>query len=133
MKPVSFSPLPLPPSSSFLRPPPSSSLPLSLSLLLALFSPTPDIEKYVTVDAYATEEEDELSFPKGVMVDVLQKSLDGWWLIRYNSKTGLAPATFLRRVESGDSIPVRNFTDHLGAIEGTWSIKQCMQDALLAG
>ena len=91
-------------------------------------TPTPDIEKYVTVDAYTTEEEDELSFPKGVMVDVLQKSLDGWWLIRYNSKTGLAPATFLKKVESGDSIPVRN---HLGAIGGTWSIKQCMQDALL--
>ena len=83
----------------------------------------------MTVDAYLTEEEDELCFPKGETVDVLQKSLDGWWLIRYNSKTGLAPATFLKKVESGDSIPVRNFTDlSWGQLEGH-GVLQCIEEA----
>ena len=59
--------------------------------------PFPDIEKYTTVDAYTAEEEDELSFPKGVMVDVLQKSLDGWWLVKHKGRTGLTPATFLKK------------------------------------
>ena len=63
----------------------------------------------MTVDAYTADEDDELSFPKGETVDVLQKSLDGWWLIRHRHKTGLAPATFLKKVEQsspGDHNPV---------------------------
>ena len=61
---------------------------------------TTDIEKYLTVEAYVAEEEDELSFPKGVTVDVLQKSLDGWWLVKHEGKAALAPATFLVKKES---------------------------------
>ena len=45
------------------------------------------------------EEDDELSFPKGVTVQVLQKSLDGWWLIKHDGKAALAPATFLVKKE----------------------------------
>ncbi len=60
-----------------------------------------DIQQYTSVEAYTADEDDELSFPKGITVDVLQKSLDGWWLIKCQGKTGLAPATFLKRgVES---------------------------------
>lgn len=64
-----------------------------------------DIEKYVTVEKYTAEEDDELSFPKGVTVDVLQKSLDGWWLIKHDGKTALAPATFLVRKEPSENSP----------------------------
>ena len=56
-----------------------------------------DIEKYYSVDDYEAEEEDEISFPKGAVVDVLQKRLDGWWFIKHEDRTGLAPATFLRK------------------------------------
>ena len=56
-----------------------------------------DIEKYYSVDDYEAEEEDEISFPKGAIVDVLQKRLDGWWFVKHEDKTGLAPATFLRK------------------------------------
>ena len=31
-------------------------------------------------------------------MDVFQKRLDGWWVIKINSKVGLAPATFLKKV-----------------------------------
>jgi len=71
----------------------------------------------MTVDAYTADEDDELSFPKGETVDVLQKSLDGWWLIRHRHKTGLAPATFLKKVEQsspGDHNPVSKKGGGLG-------------------
>ena len=60
------------------------------------------MERYITVEKYTAEEEDELSFPKGVTVDVLQKSLDGWWLIKHDGKAALAPATFLVKKETSN-------------------------------
>lgn len=51
------------------------------------------------MDNYEAEEDDEISFKRGAIVDVLQKSMDGWWLVRINKAVGLAPATFLKKVE----------------------------------
>lgn len=59
-----------------------------------------DIERYYTVDNYQAEEEDEVSFKRGITVDVLQKSLDGWWVVKIDKLVGLAPATFLKKVEN---------------------------------
>ena len=49
------------------------------------------------MDDYEAVEDDEISFPEGAVVDVMQKRLDGWWLVRYEGQTGLAPGTFLRK------------------------------------
>lgn len=38
---------------------------------------------YCAVRSYSTKKEDEVSVPIGSVVEVLQKSDDGWWLIRY--------------------------------------------------
>lgn len=51
------------------------------------------------MDNYQAEEEDEISFKRGATVDVLQKSLDGWWVVKLDKVVGLAPATFLKKVE----------------------------------
>lgn len=40
-------------------------------------------EKYVTVQSYTSEGKDEIAFEKGVVVEVIQKNLEGWWFIRY--------------------------------------------------
>ena len=48
-----------------------------LLLLLLLLE-----ERYIAARAYSANEPDELGFQKGVVVDVLQKNVDGWWLIR---------------------------------------------------
>lgn len=61
------------------------------------------MEKYYTVDDYQAEEEDEISFKRGLTVEVLQKSLDGWWVVKVDKVVGLAPATFLKKVESGSA------------------------------
>lgn len=39
-------------------------------------------EKYVTVQPYSSQGKDEIAFEKGVIVDVIQKNLEGWWFIR---------------------------------------------------
>ena len=49
------------------------------------------------MDDYEAEEDDEISFPKGAVIDVMQKRLDGWWFVRFEESTGLAPATFLKK------------------------------------
>lgn len=33
--------------------------------------------------SYSTKKDDEVSVPIGSVVEVLRKSDDGWWLIRY--------------------------------------------------
>lgn len=38
---------------------------------------------YCAVRSYSTKKHDEVSVPIGSVVEVLRKSDDGWWLIRY--------------------------------------------------
>lgn len=35
------------------------------------------------MQSYKASAEDELSFDVGVMLKVVEKTLDGWWLVRY--------------------------------------------------
>jgi len=51
---------------------------------LLSFSPLAE-EKYVTVQPYSSQGKDEIAFEKGVIVEVIQKNLEGWWFIRYAS------------------------------------------------
>ncbi|XP_013857665.1 SH3 and PX domain-containing protein 2A isoform X2 [Austrofundulus limnaeus] len=56
-------------------------------------------EKYVTVQPYTSEGKDEIAFEKGVIVEVIQKNLEGWWFVRYQDKEGWAPASYLKKVK----------------------------------
>ncbi|XP_047207305.1 SH3 and PX domain-containing protein 2A-like isoform X3 [Girardinichthys multiradiatus] len=56
-------------------------------------------EKYITVRPYSSEGKDEIAFEKGVIVEVIQKNLEGWWFIRYQDKEGWAPASYLKKVK----------------------------------
>ncbi|XP_053550173.1 NADPH oxidase organizer 1-like [Bombina bombina] len=50
----------------------------------------------VVVKAYEAQNEDELSVSIGVLVEVLKKSDNGWWVIRYNRRTGYIPSIYLK-------------------------------------
>ena len=50
---------------------------------------------FTTTSEYQAEEEDEISVPKGVDVQVVKKSITGWWTVKYEGKLGLFPASFL--------------------------------------
>ncbi|KAL0964464.1 hypothetical protein UPYG_G00324190 [Umbra pygmaea] len=65
-------------------------------------------EKYMTVQSYTSEGKDEIAFEKGVIVDVIQKNLEGWWFIRYQGKEGWAPASYLKKVKEDISPRINN-------------------------
>ncbi|XP_065184888.1 SH3 and PX domain-containing protein 2B-like isoform X1 [Sycon ciliatum] len=55
-----------------------------------------DEEKFVTTQEYKAQARDEISFEKGVVVEVVQKNLEGWWRVRYQGKEGIVPAAYLQ-------------------------------------
>uniref|UniRef100_A0A667YDM6 NADPH oxidase organizer 1a n=1 Tax=Myripristis murdjan TaxID=586833 RepID=A0A667YDM6_9TELE len=46
--------------------------------------------------SYKATKDDELTVEIGSVVEVLQKSENGWWLIRYSGKAGYIPSMFLK-------------------------------------
>ncbi|XP_035419362.2 LOW QUALITY PROTEIN: NADPH oxidase organizer 1 [Cygnus atratus] len=51
---------------------------------------------YFVMRAYESQKVDELSLNSGVVVEVVRKSDNGWWLIRYNGRTGYMPSMCLQ-------------------------------------
>ncbi|CAL1577563.1 unnamed protein product [Knipowitschia caucasica] len=72
-------------------------------------------EKYVTVQPYSSEGKDEIAFEKGVIVEVIQKNLEGWWFIRYQDKEGWAPASYLKKAK--DDLSPRTKKPVAGPVE----------------
>ncbi|KAM3605980.1 uncharacterized protein V6R79_008453 [Siganus canaliculatus] len=72
-------------------------------------------EKYVTVQPYTSQGKDEIAFEKGVIVEVIQKNLEGWWFIRYQDKEGWAPASYLKKMK--DDLSPRKKTGASGPVE----------------
>ncbi|XP_056430802.1 SH3 and PX domain-containing protein 2B isoform X2 [Hyla sarda] len=58
-------------------------------------------EKYSVIYPYTARDQDEITLDKGVIVEVIQKNLEGWWKIRYKGAEGWAPASYLKKI-SGD-------------------------------
>ncbi|KAF1379441.1 hypothetical protein PFLUV_G00176090 [Perca fluviatilis] len=51
---------------------------------------------YTAVKGYKATKDDEITVAIGTVVEVLQKSDNGWWLIRYNGKEGYIPTMYLQ-------------------------------------
>ncbi|XP_023140615.2 NADPH oxidase organizer 1a [Amphiprion ocellaris] len=51
---------------------------------------------YTAVRSYKATKDDEITVTIGATVEVLQKSDNGWWLIRYNGKAGYIPTMYLQ-------------------------------------
>ncbi|XP_071318676.1 NADPH oxidase organizer 1b [Trachinotus anak] len=51
---------------------------------------------YCAVRNYSTKKDDEVSVAIGSVVEVLRKSDNGWWFIRFNGKTGYIPSMYLQ-------------------------------------
>ncbi|XP_059509882.1 NADPH oxidase organizer 1 [Stegostoma tigrinum] len=52
--------------------------------------------QYYAVKSYEAKNEDELSMNVGVIVEILKKSSDGWWFIRYDGQSGYVPSLYLQ-------------------------------------
>ena len=40
-------------------------------------------EKYSVIYPYSARDEDEIDLERGMIVEIVQKNLEGWWKIRY--------------------------------------------------
>ncbi|XP_067858036.1 SH3 and PX domain-containing protein 2A isoform X2 [Heptranchias perlo] len=59
---------------------------------------TESLYQYKTVDKYEKVQDNEISFPAGILVEVLEKQDSGWWFIRIGDSEGWAPVFFLEHV-----------------------------------
>ncbi|TNN66121.1 NADPH oxidase organizer 1 [Liparis tanakae] len=55
---------------------------------------------YTAVKNYKATKDDEITVAIGSAVEVLQKSANGWWFIRYNGKAGYIPSMYLQPYSS---------------------------------
>ena len=84
---------------------------------------TPYGKSFISVSAYKAIEKDEISFEKGVVVQVvssysilnifnlaslqiLEQNLDGWWRARYQGSEGWVPAACLAELKGRIDNPV---------------------------
>ncbi|XP_053194852.1 uncharacterized protein LOC128379252 [Scomber japonicus] len=51
---------------------------------------------YTAIKSYKATKDDEITVNIGTVVEVLQQSENGWWLIRYNGKVGYIPTMYLQ-------------------------------------
>ena len=54
----------------------------------------------MVVKSYKSEMKDELTLQMGCVVEVVEKAMDGWWLVRWKGQEGRAPATNMRKANS---------------------------------
>ncbi|KAM3600929.1 uncharacterized protein V6R79_004748 [Siganus canaliculatus] len=59
--------------------------------------PGEEEEKYSVIYPYSARDEDEIDLERGMIVEVIQKNLEGWWKIRYHGREGWAPASYLKK------------------------------------
>ncbi|XP_057673753.1 NADPH oxidase organizer 1a [Corythoichthys intestinalis] len=56
---------------------------------------------YTVTKSYKATNDDEITVSIGVSVEVLQKSENGWWLIRHQGKAGYIPSMYLKPPSHG--------------------------------
>nr|XP_046266037.1 SH3 and PX domain-containing protein 2B isoform X1 [Scatophagus argus] len=61
--------------------------------------PGEEDEKYSVIYPYSARDEDEIDLERGMIVEVIQKNLEGWWKIRYHGREGWAPASYLKKAD----------------------------------
>nr|XP_045007478.1 SH3 and PX domain-containing protein 2B isoform X2 [Jaculus jaculus] len=92
------------------RPPPRRDMTIPRGLKL----PKPPIpprveEEYYTIAEFQTTIPDGISFQAGLKVEVIEKSLSGWWYIQMEDKEGWAPATFIDKYKKTSNASRPNF------------------------
>uniref|UniRef100_A0A8C6TH87 NADPH oxidase organizer 1a n=1 Tax=Neogobius melanostomus TaxID=47308 RepID=A0A8C6TH87_9GOBI len=51
---------------------------------------------YTAIKSYTATRDDEITVSIGAVVEALQQSDNGWWLVRYKEKAGYIPSVYLR-------------------------------------
>uniref|UniRef100_UPI00398F37E5 NADPH oxidase organizer 1-like isoform X2 n=1 Tax=Pristiophorus japonicus TaxID=55135 RepID=UPI00398F37E5 len=64
--------------------------------IVDVITKNPSDDQYYAVKSYEAKDDDELSMHVGVIVEVLKKFSDGWWIIRYDGQSGYVPSLYLQ-------------------------------------
>ncbi|XP_052614948.1 SH3 and PX domain-containing protein 2B isoform X2 [Peromyscus californicus insignis] len=92
------------------RPPPRRDMTIPRGLNLPKPPIPPQVEEeYYTIAEFQTTIPDGISFQAGLKVEVIEKSLSGWWYIQMDDKEGWAPATFIDKYKKTSSASRPNF------------------------
>eukprot|EP00040_Diaphanoeca_grandis_P026507 m.148622 g.148622 ORF g.148622 m.148622 type:complete len:742 (-) comp30610_c0_seq1:242-2467(-) len=62
--------------------------------------------KYIAMQSYKAEQDDEIGFEKNAVLVVTEKLMDGWWKVVYQDKSGWAPGSFLKKMAVQEYQPV---------------------------
>ena len=52
--------------------------------------------EYISTKKYAAKRKSEITFDRNCILEVVEKYENGWWKVKYNKNTGLAPACYLK-------------------------------------
>lgn len=74
--------------------------------------PGEEEEKYTVIYPYSARDQDEIDLERGMVVEVVQKNLEGWWKIRYQGREGWAPASYLKKADIQSQKPLSGATGH---------------------
>ncbi|XP_042528287.1 SH3 and PX domain-containing protein 2B [Dipodomys spectabilis] len=92
------------------RPPPRRDMTIPRGLNLPKPPIPPQVEEeYYTIAEFQTTIPDGISFQAGLKVEVIEKSLSGWWYIQMEDKEGWAPATFIDKYKKTSNASRPNF------------------------
>ncbi|GFR77563.1 SH3 and PX domain-containing protein 2B [Elysia marginata] len=75
----------------------------SASMVPAAIAEPGQEENFICIEKFEGASADEVSLEKGAVVQVLQKNMDGWWLVRYQGREAYAPGTYLKKATTGQS------------------------------
>lgn len=62
------------------------------------------VEQVVSLYNYQAQRDDELSFPKGCTINILNKDDRDWWKGEFNGKLGMFPANYVTPLASKDNL-----------------------------
>lgn len=62
------------------------------------------VEQVVSLYNYQAQRDDELSFPKGCTINILNKDDRDWWKGEFNGKLGMFPANYVTPLASKDHL-----------------------------
>jgi uncharacterized protein YgiM (DUF1202 family) len=91
---------------------------------------TTPTEYYRTVAEFSSQVGDGLSFPEGVVVELISQTSSGWWYVLLGDKEGWVPSSYLDKCDPPNApppvktslAPAKNLTsDHNNAISGSHS------------
>ncbi|XP_040037004.2 SH3 and PX domain-containing protein 2B isoform X4 [Gasterosteus aculeatus] len=90
--------------------------------------PGEEEEKYSVIYPYAARDPDEIDIERGMVVEVIQKNLEGWWKIRYQGCEGWAPASYLKKTDIQGQKPLAGAAAHASANDLDGFSKQNQQN-----